>query len=653
LNDRALRAGWRLIGVAIVVLPLLPLPERLGAPDPGPLWLDQFPPWIIGFATILLVGAIAGRGAAGVRLPSVRPGPPALLCAGFAILTTVVAATLARLVFRANPHNPDEMAHLLHASAVASGKLALPVPVAPEAFLVMQTWITDAGWVSQYPPGHTLLLALGLLLNAAWLVNPVLSGVSTVLVFLLTRRLFDRRVAVGAAFLWSTSAWVLFTSASYMSHVPAVVFSLAAWVTAVYAGERARSWIAVGALIGLTTVTRPLDGLAAAVPIVVWMIYARAWRQMPLVAVGGLPIAVLWMAFNTALFGSPLAVGYGVLYGEEHGFGFHMDPSGAMFTPAVALSNLAVAIRRLHIYVFEWPLPALALCGGWALLGRPRGAADRFLAAAMVSAPLMYFFYWHSGFFMGPRFYFPLAPAIVILTARAWYDLRVWAQARTWTRFHAPTALYAATLAVLVWGALGVFPIRLNIYRTNLASLKLHPERELRDMGVERALVLVPTSWGNRIIADLWALGARPGAVERAYRTLDACTLDTYRRRARSEGWSGEQIEAALEDAAGSAAPAPLVAGWPDPTLRLFPDRTLSPACDREVRRDLEGFTLVEPLMWRNPVEGDGIVFARDLHERNGALFEAFPDRPVWRYAATPDGLPRLMPVAEGADGLR
>lgn len=305
-------------------------------------------------------------------------------------------------------------------------------------------------------------------------------------------------------------------------------------------------------LIGAATVTRPLDGLAALLPIVVWVLSSRAWRGVPFIVLGGLPLTLLWMAFNSSLFGSPFEVGY-----------------------------------------------------------------------------------------------FPVAPAVVIVTARAWHGARAWARSRTWSHFHAAAGLYACTSVVLVWGAIGVFPIRLDIYRSNLLSLKLHPEVELRDMGVERALVLVPTSWGNRIIADLWSLGARPGVVERAYRTLDACTLDEYRHQARAERWSGQRLEQASESAARDATPTPLVDGWPDPTLRLIPERVLSSTCDVEVRRDLAGFTFVEALVWRNPIEGDGIVFAHDLHERNDELRRAHPDPPVWRYVAPPDGLPRLVPVAE------
>ena len=106
-------------------------------------------------------------------------------------------------------------------------------------------------------------------------------------------------------------------------------------------------------------------------PVLVWVIHGR-WRTIPWLAVGGIPVALVWGYLNWRLHGNPWTLGYSLLYGEEHGLGFHLDPYGEPFTPAVALSNAAVAIRRLHLYLFEWPIPALLPRGIWALLGRHR-----------------------------------------------------------------------------------------------------------------------------------------------------------------------------------------------------------------------------------------------------------------------------------------
>jgi hypothetical protein len=237
----------------------------------------------------------------------------------------------------------------------------------------------------------------------------------------------------------------------------------------------------------------------------------------------------------------------------------------------------------------------------------------------------------------------------------------VWARAGTGRLparlFRWRAGLAAAAAAVLVWGFAGVLPQRWSLYRDGLATLKLHPERQLADRGVDRALVIVRTSWGNRIVADLWEQGVPPGLAEQAYRRLDACALDELRRLARVESWSPERLQRRLETLVATASPPPLVAAWPDPTLRLDPNRPLTPTCRAELQRDLAGFTLYGNLAWRNEVGlGSGVVFARDMIELNGPLLARYADWPIWHYTPLPErplGAPVLSRVEDPGDLLR
>jgi hypothetical protein len=169
----------------------------------------------------------------------------------------------------------------------------------------------------------------------------------------------------------------------------------------------------------------------------------------------------------------------------------------------------------------------------------------------------------------------------------------------------------------------------------------------LAQQGVQQALVLVPESWGARIITDLWALGAPPGVTERVYRRLDACDLHLFAANARAEGLSPAAVIDGLEQRyAAAAEPAPLVPGSRDPTLRLWPTRELAPSCAAQLRHDMSGFTLYGSLAWRNPVGlRDGLVFARDRFDRNGELLAGYTGWQVWRFAppaGEPDAEPRL-----------
>jgi hypothetical protein len=649
VSERLIRWSWFAIGCAVVLLPLLPLPAWTGAPDPGPIWTPQVASWAIGVVVVVAVAAIAGRLALHAEAPALsrpRIGPwPAVL--GLALLLATGSAAVMVDAFARNPHLVDEIAQLLQARTFVAGRFVAPPPEPPAFFLVMHTWITDSGWVAQYPPGQAMLLAIGLLVDAEWLVNPILGGIGAILIFVLGRGLWGPRTGLFAAVLWALAAWVLFSSATFMNHVGAVTFALGAWAL-VWGPQRATRWHWAGAglLLAAVAATRPLDAVAAAIPVGAWIVARSRYHVVPWGIVGGVPVLMAWGYVNWRQFGDPFTLGYTALYGEAHGLGFHTDPWGEPYTPLVALSNMAVAIRRLHIYLYEWPIPALLPLALWAIVARPRRLADLIVALGIVSGPALYVLYWHSGYYLGPRFYYIAAPFLVLGAARAcrWAWVRARQASRSVIRWD--WAVVTAAVAVVLWGSVSLLPRRWEVYAEGLVSLKYHPERELAAMGERQALVLIPESWGSRIIVSLWALGAPPGLVERAYRGLDACDLHQFAEQARHRGMSptavGDGLVSMLQ-AAGE--PPPVAEAWRDPSLRLRYRAQIPPDCVVELRRDLAGFTLYGNHAWRNPIGLDtGIVFARDLYERNPELLARYDGWPVWRYAPPPDD-PEAPPV--------
>ena len=652
------RILWGVIGAGAVVLAALPIAAWTGSPDPGPDFAIHARAWLLGSLVVIVGAVIGGRIASRRKTPVpqwVYPSGVPIAC-GLAVTFVAVAAFIAWWAFAANPHSVDEMAQLFQGRVFLAGRLAAPPPDPPAAFMFMHTWIVPAGWVSQFPPVHSLLLAVGMGVGLEWLVNPILGGASLVLVFVLARGLYGRRTALLAAVLWATSAWTLTMSATYMNHVSAVVFALGAWTLALALRRpRRHHFLLAGLSLGAVGAVRPLDAVAAAVPIGVWILARRRWRAAGWVGLGGLVVVALFALFNWRVFGHPLELGYLALYGQEQRMGFHTDVWGLDFTPLVALGHLAAAVRRLHIYLFEWPIPALLPIAVWAVLAKHRRSADLLVATGILAIPMLYFFYWHSGFYPGPRFYYTIAPLLIIGTARAlvwgWRELRK----RSTRHIRWETALTVGVLIVVVWGTTSLLPARLRAYRVGfLPILKQHPERTLAERGVDEALVLVPESWGARIVVNLWALGVRPGLAERAYRQLDACELHHFAAQIRREGEEAQaemRLARLMDSATG---PVQRVPGWPDPTLRLRSPPSLTVQCEREMQRDLRGFALYGSLAWRNPVSLDrGIVFARELSDALEDLLAKYPNWEVWRYAPPPgesDALPILTPMTNPID---
>ena len=646
---------WLAIGALFLGFPFLPLmPSAAGPPpDLGPPWAPNVTAWAIGLAMVVVVGFAAGR--IGWRIPGLGPLRPRRIHTrvylfGLAVLLAAWSTYTMRSVFASNPVLIDEMAQLFHARVFTAGRLAAPAPAPAAAFLIQHTWITDAGWVSIYPPGHPLALAVGMLFGAEWIVDPLLGGLCVVLIYTVTKGLYGPKAARLAAFLWAASSWVLFMSASYMNHVTATTLALLTWafVWGRHHGPTRSDLVMAGVCLAAVAATRPLDAVAAGVPVLVW--FSLQWNQrrhsIPWMALGVVPVAAVWGWFNARLFGNALTMGYSAVYGAELNLGFGTDPWGRPFTPLVALSNLAVAMRRLNLFLYEWPIPALLPLGVWALAARRRLKSDFVVAAGVLAVPALYFFYWHSGYYPGPRFYYAAAPFLVIGTARAWRWGICLAQrsGRRWWR--GDVAMVAAAAVVFIWGWAGVLPARFAQFRTGLATLKLHPERELAARGVKQALVIVPERWGSRLVVSLWELGIRPGLAERAYNWLDACDLQVFANGARALRLSPSEATGQL-DALIRANPFPVARspGSADETLHLRTDHPLDAACRRELTRDQAGFTLYGYLGWRNAVGlNSGIVFARDLYDRNDSLFARYPGWPIYRFAP-PAGQPDAPPV--------
>lgn len=653
------RGIWIIIGAGMILLAALPIPRWVRAPDLGPDLAIHIRAWSLGVLMVAAASLLVGRAA--TRFEFLRPRwrihRPWFVVGMLALALVVGSSFVAWWSFAGNPHSVDEMAQLFQARVFRSGRLAAPPPEVPEAFLFLHTWITPAGWVSQFPPSHALLLAMGMAIGLEWLINPLLGGIGLILVYVLARGLYGERTALLAALLWAASAWVLTMSATYMNHASAAVLALGAWTLALAVQRKgARHYLLIGGLLGLLMATRPLDAVAAAFPVAIWVLRRRSWRNLAWIGLGVLPAGLAFAYFNWRVFGHPLDLGYSVLYGPEQRMGFHVDTFGNTFTPLIAFSNLAAAVGRLHIYLFEWPIPALLPIALWGLLARHRHAADLPLAVGLLAMPALYFFYWHSGFYPGPRFYYLIAPLLVIGTARAFVCGLRTARRRTSDMIKWDAALVAAGMIVILWGSVSLLPARLNAYRTEfLPVLKHHPERELAAAGVDRALVLVPESWGARIIVDLWTLGVRPGLAERAYRRVDTCALHQFASAARQKMLEPPQAEERLSALmAAAVVPATPVRNWPDPTVRLRPSERLPPECATALGHDLEGFALYGAVAWRNAVGLDrGIVFARDRFERNSELLARYPGWELWRYAPPPgehDAPPILTRIRAGDD---
>lgn len=270
-------------------------------------------PWYAAVAVVLVVALArllatvrAGEGNflvrlgdAVARLLASRWAP-----ATFGILTSIATWYVWGSLTRSSVIH-DESAYLLQArlfSHLHWTGAARPLP----AFFEQMYVLVSPVLASKYPPGMSLVLVPGVLIGLPGLPVVVLNGLAGGLAFALARRFGGVAVALLAWTLWITSFPVLYFHAMYLSEVPTSFAWLLAWWGLLRWKEsaRARDLTITAAAVGLCTISRPLTGVALAVPVLATVIVllvrrVRAgerivWRSLaPAITVGTLAIAVI------------------------------------------------------------------------------------------------------------------------------------------------------------------------------------------------------------------------------------------------------------------------------------------------------------------------------------------------------------------------
>lgn len=337
-------------------------------------------------------------------------GPPGRFALGLALVTFTLCWALSWLLFRGIPVIQDTQAQLFHAEILASGRLVAPSPPAPDFFYADHV-IVHHGFYSQYPPGHTVLLLLGVLAGVPSAVNPALGAIGLVLVHACGRELFGERTGRRAALLGLASPFVVFMSSEYMNHATAMaLFGLQVLAIARTLRTGSLGWALVaGVAVGWQILVRPITAVGLGAPLAI-LVLVHAWRAprklaLPTIvmAIAAAAIGALMLPWNAGTTGDPRLMGYIVRWGPEHTLGFGISPWGDPHTPADGLEHTLSNLNAWNMFLFGGPLPALLLVA----LGVARDRR-RPIVLAMAAAPALvlaiYFFYFFQDLTFGPRY---------------------------------------------------------------------------------------------------------------------------------------------------------------------------------------------------------------------------------------------------------
>jgi len=187
----------------------------------------------------------------------------------FPALAFVISLYISLKWFSGLPFVPDEVNYKYLAQAILDGKITSGLHPHYEFFNFLYTVPSVDGAYSIYQIGFPLFLAPFLALGVPWLANPLLLALSVFLTGRIAESFYDRKTAVIAMFLASTSVFLTVLGGTMMAHPFCAAATLGAFYFAIRAERTSNSgqlWIniAVSALfISALLLARPQNALFA------------------------------------------------------------------------------------------------------------------------------------------------------------------------------------------------------------------------------------------------------------------------------------------------------------------------------------------------------------------------------------------------------
>ena len=368
--------------------------------------------------------------------PDIKRGGLDRFAAIAAVWVILVSAFLNVASYQRHPHVADEVAYLYHAEFFAQGILTSPSPPDMDAFELYLMQFDGTRWYPSTPPGWPAVLSIGVLLNAPWLVNPVLGGINILLTYLLLQMLYSRRLARISVFLLCLSPWFIFMAMNFMTHTLMLTCALGATLGIFWArqSDSVYGMLGAGFALGMLSLIRPLEGLLMAVLLGLLLIslYGRRIRVrlfVVLIVMTGI-VAGLILPYNKYLTGKvttfpinqytdqffgPNSNSFG--FGPDRGMGWAIDPYPG-HSPLDAIINANLNTYASNVELFGWSVGSLLLASIFVFSGHYK-SSDLLMLALIFAIFAMYFFYYFSGGpDFGARYWYLMIVPLVTLSVR-------------------------------------------------------------------------------------------------------------------------------------------------------------------------------------------------------------------------------------------
>jgi Dolichyl-phosphate-mannose-protein mannosyltransferase len=357
---------------------------------------------------------------------------PEILLIIFILLIFVTLSFVAYVPFKDYPYSMDEYNFLYQAKMFSQGKLFLEVPESYKPFVEQYMVFRDNKLFSKYPPGFSLLLSIGVLLNHPGLINPLIAVTTLFVLFCLVKSFLGPKYGMLSVILMSTTPYFIAYSASYYTHPTALLLTtLIFFFVRKYEIARKDLYLPViGFLAGYSFLTRPLDSFCAVVPAYAYLTYImykdKNLRKITYSIFTFSIVFALFLVYNYILIGRITIAVYPVASGEFK----VIDPhSTGIISNIISISNSYIANgikylpKLLSIYLL---VPCALFVPLFAIFGvfNFRSKWKWVLLLNYVMLILMYNF--HPGFgwpSYGSRYYYSGFVSLVVLATVAFKQL--------------------------------------------------------------------------------------------------------------------------------------------------------------------------------------------------------------------------------------
>ena len=549
-----------------------------------------------------------------------------------AVLLFGAALYFSHYCFDFIPHVEDSIAQILQARIFAQGQASAD-PFLPREFFFFGFMVDVDRWFSQYPPGHPLILALGVLTGAPHLINPLLGLASIILFYLLVRDRESEKAARWGAWAMALSPYVIFMSSEFMNHSTALAASLLGWLGLIKAEKGRTGWrVLAGLSFGTCLATRPLEGAIFALIGGIYLLSSfgglkmSAFRKALPYSVAFLLAASLYPIHNALTTGHPLTIGYRLTWGGS-GFGLGAVNWGPPHTFGYGLVNTFMSVAGLNVFLYEIPLPALLAVFLWAVWGPKLSRWDRAFLAAMILVPLGYLFYYFHDYCFGPRYYYVIAPMLIYFSikgVRALYSRLV--KGLEISPETARRGLIWAGILLLILQLFVALPYRASVYADEYWGTDNGPMTEARRLGLTKAIVFIENHPWEILQARLHSLGFIMGDAHRFMFYITPDGLDSVLEEMGvkpEDAWGAKLNLEELEKRIYAWHQNYMAAGHPP----------IDPWAEAGFYTYYSNGALHLDPRHREPE----VILARDLGEHNRRLMDLYPDRKAYRYAYDPD----------------